>query len=94
MDMALQEGAMLPSGFFTNELFLWTVPTYCHLVACLKLSSLFALAGSNKKDKAEWTWSGLAELVKYSRVSSYSSLFLLVVMVHLLLHIKYLSFRF
>ena len=50
-------------------------------MACLKLSSLFALAGSNKKDKAEWTWSGLAELVKYSRVSSYSSLFL---MVHLL----------
>ena len=75
MDMALQEGAMLPSGFFVNKLFPWTVSTCCYLVTCLKLSSLFALSGSNKKDKAEWTWSGLAELVKYSRVSSYSSYF-------------------
>ncbi|XP_078347643.1 unconventional myosin-XV-like isoform X3 [Oculina patagonica] len=29
---------------------------------------------SHKKDKAEWTWSGLAELVKYSRVPLQASL--------------------
>ena len=61
-------------GFiFSQNFFSLDIVDFCYVVGCLKLKYLFVQTASNKKDKAEWTWSGLAELVKYSRVSSHPS---------------------
>lgn len=57
---------------FIPFLFQISFPFNCSIVQLFTFLSTLPHTASHKKDKEEWSWSGLAELVKYSRVSWFS----------------------